>query len=104
MSSTTLPDLDLLRGRLPGELAGPGEPGYELATPWNVAVPVTPAAVVLAGSADDVAETVRFAAGRDLRVAVPRPGHGPPPIGRDGLVVPPGRLDEVTVDAAARTA
>jgi FAD/FMN-containing dehydrogenase len=104
MSSTTLPDLDLLRGRLTGELAGPGEPGYELATPWNVAVPVTPAAVVLAGSADDVAETVRFAAGRDLRVAVQRTGHGALPIGDDVLLVHTGRLDEVTVDATARTA
>ena len=31
-----------LRERLAGDLALPGQPGYELATPWNVAVSARP--------------------------------------------------------------
>lgn len=91
-----------LRAALAGSLALPGENGYELATPWNVAVPVHPAAVVLAADANDVAQTVRFAATQGLRVAVQRTGHGALPMGEDTILVHTGRLDEVSVDAAAR--
>jgi FAD binding domain len=53
----------------------------------------------------DVAETVRFAGAAGLRVAVQRTGHGAVALdGDDVLLVHTGRLDECTVDAAARTA
>jgi UDP-N-acetylenolpyruvoylglucosamine reductase len=95
-----------LREQLAGELFLPGEPGYEVATPWNVAVPRTPRAVVAAASAADVVATVRFAAAAGLRVSVQRTGHGAVPLGGedDVLLVHTGALDECTVDAAARTA
>ncbi len=94
-----------LRDRLAGEVALPGEPGYELATAWNVAVERSPRALVAVASAGDVAETVRFAAANGLRVAVQRTGHGAVALdGNDVLLVHTGRLDECAVDAGERTA
>jgi hypothetical protein len=101
---TSTAALVALRDRLEGDLAFPGEPGYALATPWNVAVRVAPAAVVAVASAADIAETVRAAATAGLRVAVQRTGHGALPLGDDVLLVHTGRLGEVTVDPEARTA
>ena len=97
---TTL-GLSSLRSALAGSLALPGEDGYELATPWNVAVPVRPAAVVSAADAQDVTETVRFAAAHGLRVAVQRTGHGAVPLGDDVILVHTGRLTELSIDAGA---
>ena len=97
--------LAFLARQLNGELALPGDPGYALARPWNVAVAQAPRAVVLAADAHDVAQTVRFANDHNLRVAVQRTGHGAVAIdGDDGLLVHTGRLDAVAVDAAARVA
>jgi FAD/FMN-containing dehydrogenase len=98
-------DLAVLRSRLTGDLARPGEPGYALATPWNVAVAVSPRAVVAAADASDVVEVVRFAGDHGLRVAVQRTGHGAVAVGgEDVLLVHTGRLDAVHVDPAARRA
>ncbi len=93
-----------LRTTLGGSVALPGEPGYELAMPWNRAIPVTPRAVVVAGSADDVAATVRFAGQHGLRIAVQRTGHGAVAVSGDVLLVHTGQLDECIVDPGARTA
>lgn len=93
-----------LRPRLTGSVALPGEPGYELATPWNLAVPVTPCAVVAAADANDVAATVRFAAEHGLRVAVQRTGHGAVAVSGDVVLVHTGQLNECVVDPDARTA
>lgn len=93
-----------LRACLTGSVALPGEPGYELTTPWNLAVPVTPRAVVSAANAEDVAATVRFAGQHGLRVAVQRTGHGAVAVSGDVLLVHTGRLNECVVDPDARTA
>lgn len=53
------PGIEELRSRVPGRVALPGEPDYEIATPWDRAVPVDPAAVVAVADATDVAEVVR---------------------------------------------
>lgn len=103
-SPTIHADLDSLRSELTGSLALPGEPGYELATPWNVAVPVRPLAVVEVHDAHDVVSTVRYAARTGVRVAVGRTGHGAVPIEGDVLFVHTGRLNSCVVDAEARTA
>ncbi len=100
----TLLGFDRLRSVLTGSLALPGEKGYELATPWNVAVPVHPAAVVSVADAADVAETVRFAATSGLRVAVQRTGHGALPIAEDVILIHTGQLTELSIDASARRA
>ncbi|GAB2637504.1 FAD-binding oxidoreductase [Prescottella soli] len=93
-----------LRACLTGSVALPGQPGYELTTPWNLAVPVTPRAVVAAANADDVATTVRFAGQHGLRVAVQRTGHGAVAVSGDVLLVHTGRLNECVVDPDTRTA
>ena len=103
-SPTIHADLNSLRSELAGTLAISGEPGYELATPWNVAVPVRPRAVVEVHDARDVVSTVRYAARTGLRVAVGRTGHGAVPIEGDVLFVHTGRLNSCVVDAEARTA
>lgn len=96
--------LEQLRTTVSGTVALPGEPGYELATPWNVAVPVRPAAVVVVENDADIAATVRFAADHGLKVAVQRTGHGAVPLGDDVLLVHTGRLNECVIDPATHTA
>lgn len=96
--------LAALRGRIAGPLALPGEPGYERATPWNVAAAMRPCAVVLATSAGDVAETVRFAAEQGLRVAVQATGHGAIGVGSDTILVVTSGMSVCTVDTLNRTA
>jgi hypothetical protein len=97
--------LDALRVRLDGRLALPDEPGYAAAQPWNVAIPVRPAAVVAARCPRDVAEAVRFAGEHGLRVAVQRTGHGALPLDADDvLLVHTGALTDLQVDPVGRTA
>lgn len=90
---------------LDGDVHLPGTARYaELAAPWNVTVPVTPAAVVAVRSARDVAAAVRAAASLGLKVAVQRTGHGASPVDRGTLLVHTGELDGCTVDPVTRTA
>ncbi|PRY16053.1 nitroreductase/quinone reductase family protein [Kineococcus rhizosphaerae] len=90
---------------LDGDVHLPGTPRYaELAAPWNVTVPVTPAAVVAARSARDVAAAVRTAGSLGLTVAVQRTGHGACPVDRGTLLVHTGGLDGCSIDPVARTA
>ncbi|GGF26062.1 FAD-binding oxidoreductase [Williamsia phyllosphaerae] len=107
---TTLPSLQTtdpisaLRAIVTGVVAAPGEPGYERAVPWNVSVPVTPCAVVLAADADDISATVRVAAAHGLTVAVAATGHGALPVDESSILVHTSALSECTVDAATATA
>ena len=91
---------------LAGELYLPGEPAYDLAVaPWNVAVPVHPAAVVVAADDSDVVAAVRYAAENGLRIAVQCTGHGVSAGIDDGvLLISTARLDTVEVrsDGTAR--
>jgi FAD/FMN-containing dehydrogenase len=92
------PSLDALRTRLTGALHEPHETGYEeLVTPWNLAVPMRPAAVVAAATAEDVAATVRFARSAGLSVGVQATGHGAITAIAGHLMVATRGLDEVTV-------
>ncbi len=95
--------LRALRDHISSPLALPGEPGYDRCSPWNGA-PVTPAAVVLARSAHDVARTVKFAAAHGITVAVQATGHGAIGVGADTLLVFTAELDSLSIDTANRTA
>ncbi|MGW0161865.1 FAD-binding oxidoreductase [Mycobacterium sp. NPDC003323] len=95
---STLPD------HVSALVALPGEPGYERCTPWNVAVPVRPAAVVFATSPHHIAEAVRFADAHGMKVTVQATGHGAIPIGADTLLVHTGAMTDCTVDPVNRTA
>jgi FAD/FMN-containing dehydrogenase len=98
------PDMAELRAHVRAPVALPGERVYDRALPWNLAVPVRPAAVVLASTASDVAAVMRFAADRGLRVAVQATGHGAVPVGADAVLVLTAGLGGCVVDPAARTA
>ncbi|MGB3483097.1 MAG: FAD-binding oxidoreductase [Mycobacterium sp.] len=94
----------LLRTRIDGAVVLPPDADYARITPWNVAVPVQPAAAVFVASPRDVAETVQFAAAHRLTVAVQATGHGALPVGPDSLLVHTGDLNGCHVDALNRTA
>ena len=68
---------DVLDAVITGSVHTPETPGYaDHVTPWNLAVQLTPAAVVDARSAEDVAAAVRFAGAFGLTAGVQGTGHG----------------------------
>lgn len=94
-----------LRRRVDGAVICPGEEGYDAArTGFNLAVDQHPSVIVVAATADDVAEAVRFAAFTDRAVAVQATGHGPALPADDAVLVVTSRLDGVRVDPDERTA
>lgn len=81
-----------------GPVAVPGDTRYDaLVSPWNVAVPVRPAAVLAAHDAQDVVHAVRFAARHGIRVTPQATGHGPMADLTTELLVATKGLDEVVV-------
>jgi FAD/FMN-containing dehydrogenase len=94
---------DALRARLTGAVHVPGEPGYDAhVTPWNLAIPMRPPAVVAAATAEDVAEAVRFAGANGLTVGVQATGHGAVASLAGRLLVSTKALDEVSVHPQGR--
>ncbi|MGW3352956.1 FAD-binding oxidoreductase [Nonomuraea rubra] len=99
------------RNDLPAELRDrallPGDDGYAAETrTFNLRADVRPGVVIAAASARDVQAAVRLAAARNAPVAAMATGHAvqPVPIGPDAVLVSTRALQEVTVDAEARTA
>ncbi|TFV79473.1 FAD-binding oxidoreductase [Blastococcus sp. CT_GayMR19] len=89
---------DSLRARLTGSVHTPDEPEYDaLVSPWNLAVPMRPAAVVAVRTAEDVAEAVRFAGAHGFTAGVQATGHGAERSLAGHLLVMTRGLDEVTV-------
>jgi hypothetical protein len=81
-----------------GLVAVPGDEAYDaLVSPWNVAIPVRPAAVLAARTAQDVVEAVRFATRHGLRVTPQATGHGPMADLVGELLVTTRDLDECVV-------
>lgn len=93
-----------LRTAVAGAVVRPGEPGFERAIPWNVAVPTDPYAVVFVESAADVAATLRVAARHGLTVGVNATGHGALPLDQGTILVHTSALDTLEIDPPARTA
>ena len=90
--------LDTLSAQLSGSVHAPGEAPYDaLVTPWMLAVPMRPAAVVAARTAEDVVAAVRFAGQRGITVGVQATGHGAITSLAGHLLVSTKGLDEVTV-------
>jgi hypothetical protein len=89
---------DALRVELTGSVHTPDEPEYDaLVSPWNLAVPMRPAAVVAVATAEDVAATVRFAGAHGFTAGVQATGHGAERSLAGHLLVVTRGLDEVTV-------
>ena len=86
-------------------VAFPADAEYaRLATPWNVSVPSTPLAVVVAADAGEVSRTLRFATAHGIPVAVQCTGHGASADLSDAILVSTHRLTECTVHAEERWA
>ncbi|MDT3445211.1 FAD-binding protein [Pseudofrankia sp. BMG5.37] len=103
-SSLDVP-LAALAGKIRGQVLLPGNDAYlAAATPWNVAVPAAPVAVVAVADATDVVAAVRFADAHDLDVVVQATGHGALAHTRPSLLVHTGGLDEITIDPVRRLA
>jgi FAD/FMN-containing dehydrogenase len=91
---------DAVRGRV----ILPGDADYEGARmPWNVAVDQRPAAVVEVADAEDVVAAVRFARDRGLRITAQPSGHGATHDLSGTILIRPGALDTIVVDAERRT-
>ncbi|MET7925595.1 FAD-binding oxidoreductase [Streptomyces sp. NPDC058293] len=82
----------------------PGDAGYdeELAG-FQTGFAQRPDVIYAATSADDVEAAVAYAAGAGLPVGVQATGHGLPGDSEGGVLISTRRMDEVVVDAAART-
>jgi FAD/FMN-containing dehydrogenase len=87
-----------LAHELTGSLLTPDQPAYaETVSPWNLAVPMQPAAVVRARTAEDVAATIRFARRHGCSVGVQATGHGAESAFAGHILVATKDLDEVQV-------
>jgi FAD/FMN-containing dehydrogenase len=96
-----------LQSRIHGQVLTEGDDGFGAATQaFNLLHEQHPAAVVRVANADDVAETIRYAAQRDLRIAPQSTGHNAVPIDgiEDALLVRTDALQEVRIDVGARRA
>ena len=97
--------LSALREAVRGEVILPGDEGFDDARkPYNLAVEQDVRAVVTAADADDVAAVVRYANEVNVPIAVQPTGHGASGTAAGAILLRPGRLDDLTVDADARTA
>jgi hypothetical protein len=100
-------DLETLRAAVTGEIFTPGEPGYDQARQaWNLAIDERPAVVVMAESAADVAQAVRFARTHGMRIAPQGTGHGAEPLEplQGAMLLRTVRMRSVHIDPASRTA
>jgi len=97
-----------LQSRLHGQVLTDTDEGFDSSRQtFNLLHDQRPAAVVRVANADDVAETIRYAAQRGLRVAPQGTGHNPGPMLdslEDTLLVRTDALQEVKIDVAARRA
>src|SRR4029077_19031029 len=100
-------DLEALRAAIVGQVFVPGQAGYDQARQaWNLAVDERPGVVVVAESPADVAQAIRYARARGMRVAPQGTGHGAAPLEPlDGaMLLRTTRMRKVRIDPAARTA
>ncbi len=88
-------------------LIRPGDRDYDKARQaWNLVVDQRPEAVALPESAADVADAVRYAAARGLRVAAQGTGHGASALGElaGTLLVRTDRMRSIRIDPRAQAA
>lgn len=94
-----------LRMRIAGQVLYPRDPAFAAScAAWNLRFEHHPAVVVVARTANDIAEAVRFAHDHALQVTVQATGHGVGQAANGGVLIITSSLDDVTVDAPARTA
>jgi FAD/FMN-containing dehydrogenase len=100
-------DLEALQAVIAGQVSVPGEASYDQARQaWNLAVDERPDVVVVAESASDVVQAVRYARAHGMRIAPQGTGHGAAPLEPlDGaMLLRTTPMRQVDIDPAARTA
>ncbi|MFI5841584.1 FAD-binding oxidoreductase [Catenuloplanes sp. NPDC051500] len=96
---------ETLAALVDGPVLTPGDAGYEEETAtWNLAMIGRPVAAVGATSTEDVRAAIRYAAERDLPIAVTATGHGQARPADGALLINLRRLNGISIDAQARTA
>jgi hypothetical protein len=98
---------DALRATVAGAVYAPGDAGYDEArSAFNLALDLRPAAIVVADSAADVVNTVRFARSAGLRVAPQGTSHGASALCGldDAILLKTTRMRGVEIYPATRTA
>jgi FAD/FMN-containing dehydrogenase len=94
-----------LERQIGGEVFVPGDAGYDDARKaWNLTVDQRPAVIVVAESAADIVQAVRFAGEEGLGIAVQATGHGVSRPANDSLLIITSRMTKVYVDAASQSA
>ena len=96
-----------LQARIDGQVLTAGDDAWDGSRQtFNLTHDQQPAAVVRVASAQDVAESVRYAAKHGLRIAPQSTGHNAGPIEglEDALLVRTDDLQEVSIDVGARRA
>ncbi len=89
-----------LRTRLQGQVITPSDPSYNQARQaWNLSVDQRPAVIVIAHSAEDVSQAVRFARRQGLDIAVQSGGHGVVLPANEALLIVTNQLRQLRVDA-----
>lgn len=97
--------IDELRQSVKGTVLTAEDAGYDAARQvWNLAVEQHPAVIVIAQSAEDIAEAVLFANANDLEIAVKAAGHGTIREANGSLLIVTTQMVDVQIDAEARTA
>src|SRR4051794_26204226 len=89
-----------------GRLIGPEDADYQEARKvYNAMIDRRPALIARPANAGEVAKVVRFAADRNLLLAVRGGGHNGAGLGTcdDGVVIDLSLLKDIEVDPAART-
>lgn len=97
--------LEEMQTRVKGAVIVPGDANYEEARQaWNMTVDQHPSVIVMAASAADVVEAVRFANVQNLSIAVQATGHGISRMADGALLINTANMTEVEVDAEKQTA
>ncbi|HET9909437.1 MAG TPA: FAD-binding oxidoreductase [Anaerolineales bacterium] len=105
LETNELKSIDELRQAVKGTVLTADDAGYDAARQvWNLAVEQHPAVIVIAQSAEDIAEAVGFANANDLDIAVKATGHGTIREANGSLLIVTAHMNDVQIDAAAQTA
>jgi FAD/FMN-containing dehydrogenase len=100
-------DLEALRAAIAGQVSVPGEVSYDQARQaWNLAVDERPYVVVVAESASDVVQAVRYAREHGMRIAPQGTGHGAAPLEAldSAMLLRTTPMRGVDIDPATRAA